>query len=94
MIINDDCLNALRSIGDMSIDMVYLDPPFFTQKKQALKDSCGMEYAFSDVWVSKADYLQFIKTRLIAIKRVLKETGTIFLHCDSTAAHYLKVMLD
>ena len=94
MIINDDCLNALRSIGDMSIDMVYLDPPFFTQKKQALKDSCGMEYAFSDVWVPKADYLQFIKTRLIAIKRVLKETGTIFLHCDSTAAHYLKVMLD
>jgi site-specific DNA-methyltransferase (adenine-specific) len=94
MIINDDCLKALQSIGDASIDMVYLDPPFFTQKKQTLKDSCGKEYAFSDVWESRDDYLHFIEARLIELKRVLKETGTVFLHCDSTAAHYLRILLD
>lgn len=94
MVINDDCLNVLRVLDDMSIDMIYLDPPFFTQKKQVQKDSDGTEYAFSDVWTSRDEYLQFIKNRLIELKRVLKETGTIFLHCDSTAAHYLKILLD
>lgn len=94
MIINNDCLKALRSISDMSIDMVYLDPPFFTQKQQKLKDSIGKEYTFSDVWESRDAYLHFVEARLIEVKRVLKETGTVFLHCDSTAAHYLKILLD
>jgi len=94
MIINDDCLAALRSINADTIDMVYLDPPFFTQKKQILKDASGREYTFSDVWSSKTEYLQFIEARLIEIKRVLKETGSVFLHCDCIAAHHLRVLLD
>lgn len=94
MVINGDCLIALKSIEDMSIDLVYLDPPFFTQKDQKLTDSLGQEYTFSDTWKSRADYLSFIESRLIEIKRVLKETGTIFLHCDSSASHYLKILLD
>lgn len=94
MLINDDCLNAFSKIETSSIDMVYLDPPFFTQKKQSLKNSQGKEYEFSDVWESRNEYILFMRERLLEIKRVLKESGTIFLHCDSTASHYLRMLLD
>ena len=93
-LINDDCLDAFHSIESSSIDMVYLDPPFFTQKRQSLRDSDGKEYVFSDVWQSRSEYLSFIEIRLREIRRVLKESGTVFFHCDSTAAHYIKILLD
>lgn len=94
VVINDDCLNALLAMENASVDMVYLDPPFFTQREQVLRDADGNVYAFSDVWSSRCDYLRFMKERLLEIKRVLKETGTVFLHCDSSSAHYLKILLD
>ena len=94
LLINDDCLEAFRSIESSSIDMVYLDPPFFTQKRQSLRDSDGNEYGFSDLWQSRSEYLSFIEMRLREIRRVLKESGTVFFHCDSTAAHYIKILLD
>ena len=53
MVIRDDCLNALKKMEGESIDMAYLDPPFFTQKEQHLKDSDGREYKFSDRWESR-----------------------------------------
>lgn len=94
MLINDDCLGAFPKIETASIDMVYLDPPFFTQKKQSLKNSQGKEYEFSDIWDSRNEYIFFMRERLLEIKRILKESGTVFLHCDSTASHYLRVLLD
>lgn len=94
MLINDDCLSAFSKIETASIDMIYLDPPFFTQKKQSLKNSQGKEYEFSDIWGSRNEYIFFMRERLLEIKRILKESGTVFLHCDSTASHYLRVLLD
>lgn len=94
MLINNDCLVALQSVDNESVDMAYLDPPFFTQKKQVLKDSNGQRYEFSDEWESRETYLIYIKERLLEVKRVLKDSGTIFLHCDSTASHYLKILMD
>lgn len=93
-LLNEDCLAAMRNMPDAEIDMAYLDPPFFTQRKQKLKDAKGHEYSFADEWQSKAEYLQFIKERLLEVRRLLKDTGTIFLHCDSTASHYLRMLLD
>ena len=94
MIINDDCLTALQTMPSASVDMVYLDPPFFTQQRHTLSDRQGKCYGFSDVWKSRSDYLLFLKVRLQEMKRVLKATGTLFLHCDSSASHYLRVVLD
>ncbi len=94
MIICDDCINALKNIERESIDMVYLDPPFFSQKMQCLKAPDGVEYKFSDVWESKEAYLEYMKPRIQEAKRVLKKTGSIFLHCDTCASHYLRIMLD
>lgn len=94
MLYTEDCLKTLKTFQDHFVDLVYLDPPFFTQKNQSLSDREGREYRFSDVWRSRDDYLNFIRLRLFELKRVLKETGNLFLHCDSSASHYLRFLLD
>lgn len=94
MVIHGDCLDILEQIDNSSIDMIYLDPPFFTQKMQSLKDTQGTEYFFRDVWNSREQYLDYMKVRVYELKRVLKDTGSIFLHCDEKASHYLRIILD
>ncbi len=94
MLINNDCLKTMKNMDSNVIDMVYLDPPFFTQKEQSLKDNKGKEYSFDDRWDTMQEYLLYIKVRVEEAKRLLKDSGTLFLHCDSKASHYLKLMLD
>ena len=94
MIYNDDCLNVMKEMKDNSINMIYLDPPFFTQQTQKLSNSQGNEYKFVDTWRSREEYLDYIKIRLIEMKRVLRDDGSIFLHCDTSASCYLKIILD
>lgn len=89
-----DCLDGLNEIKDQSVDLIYLDPPFYTQKIQTLKDKTGKEYSFNDKWDSLDEYLKYIKVRLIKMKKVLKDSGNIFLHCDDKASHYLRQLLD
>ena len=94
MVINKDCLEAMKELESDSIDMIYLDPPFFTQREQKLSDSNGKEYSFADSWKSREEYLDYMKIRLIEMRRILKPEGNIFLHCDTSASHYLRVLLD
>lgn len=94
-VILGDCLNILREIEENTADMIYLDPPFFTQEKQKLVSSkTDKEYVFNDTWNSMDGYLSYMEERLTQCRRVLKETGSIFVHCDRNASHYLKVLLD
>jgi site-specific DNA-methyltransferase (adenine-specific) len=93
-VLKDDCLRALKKIDNNSIDMIYLDPPFFTQKTQKLSNKNNDQYSFDDSWTSLDEYLDYIKDRLIECHRVLKDTGSIFVHLDKTANHYIRVILD
>ena len=94
-VILGDCLNILREMDENTADMIYLDPPFFTQEKQKLVSSkTDKEYVFNDTWNSMDGYLSYMEERLTQCRRVLKETGSIFVHCDRNASHYLKVLLD
>lgn len=95
MIVNGDCLIELKKIVQGSMDLIYLDPPFYTQKKHSLKTRDNKkEYTFIDVWSSINEYRNYIKERLFECKRVLKKTGSIFLHCDRSASHHLRIALD
>ena len=94
MLYNDDCIHILPSMPEASIDMIYLDPPFYTQRKQTLSDAHGKKYEFCDIWDSRQDYIDYMRIRLLEMKRVLKNTGNIFLHCDTSACHYLRILLD
>ncbi len=84
----------MRELNGDLVDLIYLDPPFFSQKQQKLSDAGGNQYEFSDSWNSRDDYLEFIEIRLLEMRRILKDTGNLFLHCDASASHYLKIILD
>lgn len=94
MLIHGDCKTELQKIEQSSIDLIYLDPPFFTQKKQILKNKENKEYSFEDSWDNITTYKNYIQERLKECKKVLKNTGSIFLHCDRSASHYLRIALD
>src|SRR5215216_6066971 len=131
-----DNLPILREhIPDESIDLVYLDPPFNSNRNYSVlfRDESGKHSeaqieAFEDTWhwsehaeatfrglvtdspaeVGKAisalrdligtnqvmAYLVMMATRLVELHRVLKPTGSLYLHCDPTASHYLKIVMD
>lgn len=94
-IVCGDCINEIKKIEDEKIDLIYLDPPFYTQDIQKMKSKNGkVEYSFNDKWENIEEYLGFMEERLNEFKRTLKNTGSIFVHCDRNASHYLKVLLD
>ena len=94
-VIHGDCMNKLEEIEPRSIDLIYLDPPFFTQKTQKLKTRDNfIEYSFEDTWDNIKEYKKYIQERLRKCRETLKDTGSIFLHCDRSATHYLRISLD
>ena len=82
-----DCLEILRTRDDKSVDLIYLDPPFFTQKTHTLgtRDRTRA-FSFEDLWSSHTEYARFIHARLEQMWRVLASTGALFFHCDRNAA--------
>jgi site-specific DNA-methyltransferase (adenine-specific) len=90
-----DCLSWLETFEPGSIDLVYLDPPFFSQKVQKSKTRDNtQEYCFSDTWTSIEEYKAFLELRIEAYRKVLGDTGSIFVHCDSSASHHIRLILD
>jgi site-specific DNA-methyltransferase (adenine-specific) len=90
-----DCLEIMRQFDDALVDMVYLDPPFFTQKTHSLSTrDFSKTYQFDDVWASREDYLRFLEIRLHESKRLMKPSATLFFHCDRTASHHIRLLLD
>jgi Adenine specific DNA methylase Mod len=137
-----DNLTIMQSINNGSVDLIYLDPPFNSQRSYNLiyKQATGLpvpeqEEAFCDSWEldpekeemarkmpmvlreygvdeslvqfwiawinalkntqkSLLAYLIYMSYRLLEMKRVLKPTGSVYLHCDPTALHYIKVIMD
>ncbi len=93
-ILHGDCLFVLREIPDNHVNLVYLDPPFFTQSKQSLKSKTMRQYSFADTWESMGRYIEFLRERLYEMRRVMKDESTIFFHCDRNASHHIRVLLD
>lgn len=94
-IICGDCQDKLKEVTTESVDLVYFDPPFFTQKTHSLKTRDNAKtYEFEDKYNSLNEYLELIENVLIQCKRVLKDTGSVFLHCDKTASHNIRIVLD
>ncbi len=94
-VLHGDCLSVLKEIGSGSVDLAYLDPPFFTQRSQRLLAKDRMqEYSFDDIWSSHKDYADFLHSRLKEVYRVVCQTGSIFVHCDRKATHIVRALLD
>ena len=122
-----DNLHIMRGMNDACVDLIYLDPPFNSNRNYAAPiGSKAAGAAFKDAWtLSDIDvhehgeladrspavykvidaardthgkgmmsYLIMMALRLIETHRILKDTGSIYLHCDPTASHYLKLVMD
>ena len=126
-IFENDNLHVLRGLDTDSVDLIYLDPPF--NSNRTFEASIGSEAAgaiFKDFWtledlddashgeladrepelyhaISAAEfshgksmkaYLIMMSIRMLEMFRILKLTGTLYLHCDDNASHYLKIVMD
>jgi site-specific DNA-methyltransferase (adenine-specific) len=90
-----DCLQVVGDQAAASCDLVYLDPPFFSQKRHRLVTRArDHEFSFDDLWSSAAKYSQFLHERIQQFYRVLRPHGSIFFHCDRTASHLARAVLD
>lgn len=91
-----DSKDVLRDFPDECVDLIYLDPPFFSNKNYEVIWKDGYEVrAFEDRWKGGIEhYIGWMEERIRQCHRVLKPTGSIYLHCDWHAGHYLKVMMD
>ncbi|HRF95197.1 MAG TPA: site-specific DNA-methyltransferase [Aggregatilineales bacterium] len=94
IVYHGDCLDVLSGIPENYVNLVYLDPPFFTQKTHQLQSRDLTQYEFDDKWLGITDYIQFLRARLLAIYRVMRHDATLFFHCDHTASHHIRVLLD
>ena len=91
-----DNLQIMRGLDAESVDLIYLDPPFFSQRNYSIVWGDSQEVrSFSDVWKDGLNgYLTWLNARIEQAKRLLKLTGSLYLHCDWHAGHYIKVELD
>ncbi len=91
-----DNLHVMRMLPSNSIDLIYIDPPFFSGENYNVIFGDQNEIrSFSDIWEGgMPSYLIWLNARLLEMKRILKPTGTIFVHLDYHASHYVKIELD
>lgn len=86
------------------VDLIYIDPPFDSKaeykkkitlrgKEVASERTTFEEKQYTDIW-SNDDYLQFMYERLILLRELLSENGSIYVHCDYHQNHYLRCVLD
>jgi DNA modification methylase len=107
---NKEVLATLLELGFRGkIDLIYIDPPFKSGadyvrrvELRGLKNlgsidedetSVLQQTMYFDIW-NNDNYLQFMYERLMLLKELLSETGSIYVHLDSTAGHYVKLIMD
>ena len=90
-----DNLEILKSLSSESIDLIYLDPPFFSNKNyEIIWGDKGEIRSFEDRWAGGIDhYISWLKERVAEMHRLLKPTGSIYLHCDHHANAYIRVYI-
>lgn len=105
-LIQGDNLPVLRSLlNDQTIagkvDLIYIDPPFATNghykigvdRANTISSSDEDEIAYSDVLVG-ADFLEFLRERLVLLRELMSDRASIYLHIDYKIGHYVKIMMD
>jgi DNA modification methylase len=90
-----DNLEQLAKLPDQCVDLIYIDPPFNSNRNyEVFWGETKEKRSFDDRHESTRAYIDYMRPRCIQLARVLKKTGSFYYHCDWHAAHYVKVMLD
>lgn len=107
-VVRGDNLKYMRYLLDRGyegkLDLIYIDPPFFSKSDYKINVKVGNKskqltlartHAFSDRWADGMDeYLREMTVRLLMMRRLLSDTGSIFVHLDWHSSHYMKILLD
>lgn len=93
---NLERLSDTDAFPSESVDLIYLDPPFFSNRTYEVIWGDEAEVrSFEDRWDGgMSHYIGWMEDRVAQMHRVLKPDGSLYLHCDPHASHYLKAMLD
>jgi len=88
-----DNLDIMKTLESESVDLIYLDPPFFSNRNyEVIWGDAGEVRSFEDRWSGGiSHYIDWLKERVELMYRLLKKTGSIFLHCDWHADAYIRV---
>jgi DNA modification methylase len=90
-----DNLEQLRKLPDACVDLIYIDPPFNSNRNyEVFWGETKEKRAFEDRHESTRAYIDYMRPRCVELARVLKKSGSFYYHCDWHASHYVKVMLD
>ncbi len=90
-----DCLEILPQFPDECVDLIYIDPPFNSNRNyEVFWGDTAEKRAFEDRYGDAQAYIAYMRPRVAELFRVLKKTGSFYYHCDWHASHYIKVMLD
>ncbi|HNQ22441.1 MAG TPA: DNA methyltransferase [Phycisphaerae bacterium] len=90
-----DNLEQLPKLPDKCVDLIYIDPPFNSNRDyEVFWGETKEKRSFEDRHASTQAYIDFMRPRCVELRRVLKDTGAFYYHCDWHACHYVKVMLD
>jgi site-specific DNA-methyltransferase (adenine-specific) len=90
-----DNLEQLKKLPDGCIDLIYIDPPFNSNRNyEVFWGETKEKRSFEDRHASTQAYIEFMRPRCVELHRVLKKTGSFYYHCDWHASHYVKIMLD
>ncbi|WP_223651557.1 site-specific DNA-methyltransferase [Hymenobacter psoromatis] len=90
-----DNLEVLRHLPAESVDLIYLDPPFFSNRTyEVIWGDAGERRSFEDRWSGGImQYIDWLNERVRELHRLLKPTGSLFLHCDWHANSYIRVFI-
>ena len=90
-----DNLEQLRKLPDACVDLIYIDPPFNSNRNyEVFWGETKEKRSFEDRHENTRAYIDYMRPRCEQMARVLKKTGSFYYHCDWHASHYVKVMLD
>ena len=90
-----DNIDQLSRLPDACVDLIYIDPPFNSNRNyEVFWGETKEKRAFDDRHASTEAYIGYMRPRCEELHRTLKPTGSFYYHCDWHASHYIKVMLD
>lgn len=90
-----DNLDQLRKLPEACVDLIYIDPPFNSNRNyEVFWGETKEKRSFADRHESTKAYIDYMRPRCVELHRVLKKIGSFYYHCDWHASHYVKVMLD
>ncbi len=91
-----DNLGVLAKFPEESVDLIYADPPFFSNQTYEIIWGNGAERkAYEDRWRGGINvYIEWMEPRIAQCHRVLKDTGSMYLHCDWHANAHLRILMD